>query len=371
MALKVMISAGEVSGDLHASHLVEELDSFRLFGMGGEKMREAGVDVRIDITDKSSVGIIEALRYLPAQLSAFGRMKKMLREERPDAVILVDAQGFNMALAKYAKKLGIRTVYYVAPQEWLWGTKKGVETEARTIDLIISIFRKEHEINAGAGANSFYFGNPLLDIVKPKMTKDAFCRKFDLDPAKKIIALCPGSRKHEIHSLLPILVGTARKLGDNQYILPVSASKFADHIERMVSGAGINIKVIEGFNYDVLAHADLAIAKSGTIILESVILGTPVIMFYKLSRLTYYIGKLFMKINLPFYSMPNLLAGRMVVPEYVMEKATAENLYEEAVKILADPSKIKEGYQEVISQLGEPGAIAKAAEKIVSFLKAG
>jgi lipid-A-disaccharide synthase len=363
-----MISAGEVSGDMHASYLAQELRGFELFGMGGEKMREADVDVRIDITDRSSVGIIEALKDIPSQLSVFNRMKRLLRSERPAALILVDAQGFNMPLAKYAKKLGIRTIYYVAPQEWLWGSKKGVKVEAKTIDLIISIFKKEHEVNSAAGANSFYFGHPLLDIVKPKMTKEAFCKHVGLDPAKKIIALCPGSRKHEIRSLLPILIETAKKLGEDQYILPVSTSKFADHIERMVKGSGINIKVIEGFNYDVLAHADLAISKSGTIILESVILGTPVIMFYKLSRLTYYIGKLLMKINLPFYSMPNLLAGREVVPEFVMEKATAKNLSAEAFKILADPSKIKSGYQEVLRELGEPGAVKKSAEKIIEFV---
>jgi lipid-A-disaccharide synthase len=369
MPLKIMMSAGEVSGDLHAAHLASELKGCMLFGMGGEKMRGAGVDIRVDTTDKSSIGIIEAIKHLPSQISALNKMKKLLKAEKPDALILIDAQGFNVPLAKRAKQLGIKTIYYIAPQEWLWGTLKGVQSLKKSIDLVISIFKKEQEINICEGLNSYYYGHPLLDIVKPKLSKEAFCRKFGLDNDKKIIALCPGSRGHEIRSLLPILIGTAKNLGDHQYILPVSMSKYAQQINELVARSGVNIKVIEGFNYDALAHADLAISKSGTIILESVILGTPVIMFYKLSRLTYYIGRKFMKINLPFYSMPNLLAGRMVVPEFVMERATAENLGAEALKILADPSQIKSSYKDVMRELGAPGAAKKAAEKIIEFVR--
>ena len=368
MPLKIMLSAAEVSGDLHASRLARELKGCSLFGMGGEKMKQAGVDVRIDITDKSTVGVIEALKYIPSHLSTLKKLKALLVSEHPDALILIDAQAFNMPLAEHAKKIGIKTIYYIAPQEWLWGTKKGVKSVARTLGLIISTFRKEHETYISAGGNSAYFGHPLLDIARPSMDKEAFQRKFGIDPKRKVIALCPGSRTHEIKNLLPILIEASGNISDAQYLMPIASSRFSDEIRSYVAKSGANIKVIEGYNYDVLAYSDLVIAKSGTVILECVCLGTPVIMFYKLSRLTYYIGRYLLKIRLPFYSMPNILAGRMIVPEYVMEQATAGNLSREAKGALEDPLKFTKGYQEVRAMLGTPGAVKKAAQKIIEFI---
>jgi lipid-A-disaccharide synthase len=367
MPLKIMMSAGEVSGDVHASYLARELRGHTIFGMGGEQMRSAGVDVRVDITAKSTIGIVEALKYLPAQLSAFSKMKRLLQQERPDILILIDSQGFNMPLAKFAKKNGIRTVYYISPQEWLWGTSKGLVEMRKHLDLVISIFKKEHEINKAAGINSFYFGHPLLDIVKPSMTRDEYFSRYGLDPKKRTIALCPGSRLHEIEKLLPILIAASKKFANCQLVMPVSSSKYIDKINETVSKNAPGIKVIDGNNYSVLKYCDLAIAKSGTIVLECVILKTPVIMFYKLSRLTYILGKYLLKIKLPFYSMPNLLVDRMVVPEFVMEQATPENLVMSAADILEDPAKETSGYGDVLAQLGENGAIKMAAQKIIEF----
>jgi len=361
------MSAAEVSADHLASCLARELKDCCLFGMGGENMRSAGVDIRIDITEKSSVGIIEALKHIPSHLSTLKALKNMLKEEKPDALILVDAQGFNMPLASYAKSLGIKTVYFIAPQEWLWGTKKGVEKVAKTIDLIISIFKKEHDTYKAAGGNSVYYGHPLLDAAKPSMTRDGFFRKFSLIPGQKVVALCPGSRSHEIKSLLPVLMEVAGRIKEAQFVLPISSSKFKQRIEAEISKSALNIKVIEGHNYDVLAYSDLVIAKSGTIVLESVCLKTPVIMFYKLSPITYFIGKYLLGIKLKYYSMPNILAGRMIIPEYVMWQATADNIYNEAKRMLADPGKAKAGYQEVISLLGQTGSIKRSAQKIIEF----
>jgi lipid-A-disaccharide synthase len=363
-----MMSAAEVSADLLASFLARELKGCDLFGMGGEKMRSAGVDIRIDITEKSSIGIIEALKFLPFQLSTLKAMKELLFKEKPDALILVDAQGFNMPLAAFAKKHGVRTIYYIAPQEWLWGTRKGIRKVAQTIDLIVSIFRKEHELYKANGGNSVYFGHPLLDTVRSNMNRQDFCREFGLDPQGKIIALCPGSRHHEIKSLLPILLDVAGRLKDAQFVLPISYPKFKAEIEEKLKRTSLNIKVIEGHNYDVLANSDLVIAKSGTIILECVCLNTPVIMFYKLSPLTYFIGRHLLGIKLKYYSMPNILSGKMVVPEYVMGRANADNIYNEAVRILADPQKARAGYAEVRSLLGSAGASQKAAKKILEFI---
>jgi lipid-A-disaccharide synthase len=367
MPLKIMMSAGEVSGDVHASYLARQLSGNTLFGMGGEHMRQAGVDVKVDITAIASVGIVEAIKHLPAQLSAFYKMKKLLTEERPDILILIDSQGFNMPLAKFAKKNGIRTVYYISPQEWLWGTTKGLVDMAKNLDLVISIFKKEHETNIAAGINSFYFGHPLLDIVRPSMSKQEYFSKYGLDPNIRIIALCPGSRPHEIEKLLPILIKASKQLGNCQLVMPVSSSKYAHKIHSMTAKHAPNIKVIEGNNYSVLKYCDLAIAKSGTIVLECVILNTPVIMFYKLSRLTYILGKYLLKIRLPYYSMPNLLVNKMIVPEFVMEEATPKNLVMSAADIIEAPLKETSGYKDVLAELGESGAINKAAQKIIEF----
>jgi lipid-A-disaccharide synthase len=363
------MSAAEVSADHLASYLAREMKDCYLFGMGGENMRSAGVDIRIDITEKSSVGIIEALKHIPSHLSTLKSLKKMMKEEKPDALILVDAQGFNMPLASYAKSIGIKTIYFIAPQEWLWGTKKGVEKVAKTIDLIISIFKKEHDTYKAAGGNSVYYGHPLLDAAKPSMTRDEFFRKFSLIPGQKVVALCPGSRGHEIKRLLPVLMEVAGRIDGAQFILPISSSKFKGMIEERISKTSLNIKIIEGHNYDVLAYSDLVIAKSGTIVLESVCVGTPVIMFYKLSPITYYIGKYLLKIKLDFYSMPNILAGRSIVPEYVMWQATADNIYSESIKVLDDPEKAKAGYEEVRSILGQAGSIKRSAQKIIEFVR--
>jgi len=368
MGIKIMMSAAEVSADLLGSYLAKELKGCYLFGMGGEKMRRAGVDVRLDITEKSSVGIVEAFKYLPFQLSTLRSMKDMIKKEMPDALILIDAQGFNMPLATFAKSLEIKTIYFIAPQEWLWGTKKGVDKVVRTIDLIISIFKREHETYKSAGGNSVYYGHPLLDVVKASMGRKDLCQKFGLDTKEKIITLCPGSRRHEIKKLLPILIDVAGRIKGAQFVIPIPSSKFRKEIEEQASRNSLNIKIIEGYNYDVLANSDLVIAKSGTLVLECVCLNTPVIMFYKLSPITYFIGKYFLRIKLPFYSMPNILAGKMVVPEYVMGQATADNLYKEAVRMLADPVKAKAGYAEVRSLLGNEGAIRSSAQKIIEFV---
>jgi lipid-A-disaccharide synthase len=367
MQPKIMMSALEVSADLHGSFLARQLKGCKLIGMGGEKMKAAGVDVRIDITEKSTVGIIEALKHIPSHLFVLAKMKKMLKDERPDALILIDAQGFNMPLASYAKSIGIRTIYYISPQEWLWGTKKGINKVANTIDLIISIFKKEHEAYLSAGGNSVYFGHPLLDIAKPSLTKEQFFAKYGLNHKEKVIALCPGSRQHELKSIFPIIIEAAKKLAPAQFLIPVSSSRFREVIKKHAGRSGLNVKIIEGPSYDVIAHSDLVIAKSGTVVLESVCLDTPVIMLYKLSPLTYYIAKNIMKIDLPFYSMPNILVNRLVVPEFVMKDADPNNIYDSAVKILKDTQKARKGYAEVRQTLGNPGAIEKAAQKIIEF----
>ncbi|MFA4966899.1 MAG: lipid-A-disaccharide synthase, partial [Candidatus Margulisiibacteriota bacterium] len=200
--MKIMLSAGEVSGDVHGAYLVRELKKLNpdiyFFGMGSERLSAEGVDIKYDITSRGSIGLLEAFpNAFPIYLT-YKKMIGLMRKERPNLLILIDSQGFNLPLAKEARKLGIRTVYYIAPQDWLWGTPAGVKKVAATAGLIVAIFEKEYDSYKKAGANVIYFGHPLIDIVKTDVAKK--------QRSAPLVAICPGSRPQEIKGLLSILV---------------------------------------------------------------------------------------------------------------------------------------------------------------------
>ncbi len=380
--MKIFISAGEVSGDIHGSYLLQELKKLRsdlkFYGVGSERLAAEGMDVRIDIIRRGTIGILEALPNVIPVLAAFQKAKKILREERPDLVVMIDSQGFNMPLARFCKKIGLKTVYYVAPQEWLWGTERGAKKVAATISLIIAIFEKEYRSYLKAGANVAYFGHPLLDIVKPTETKEEARRRLigaDVHPATPVISLCPGSRLQEIKGLLPIMLEAGRKikkaLPQARFIIPVASTRIIEEIFGMIKD-DFRPKAIVGETYNLLYAADLNICASGTINLESSILGVPNIMLYKLSLPTYLIGKYILRIDrkIKYFSMPNILTGQKIIPELVMGDANPENLADEAMGILQDRGRIdkmKEGFFALRTLLGSGGAIQKTAEKILSF----
>lgn len=378
--MKIFVSAGEVSGDVHGSYLVKELNKLNtdltFFGVGSEKLIEAGVDVRWDITRRGSIGLIEVLPNLFPILSTFNKVKKLLLKEKPDLAILIDSQGFNLPLAEFCKKNGIKTVYYIAPQEWLWGTNKGLSKVARCVDLIIAIFEKEYQIYKHTMASVVYNGHPLLDIVKTTNTKQELRERFwsKNSSAGPIIALCPGSRIQEIKNIFPIILGAARKIQGSipnaKFLVPVASRKIKDMVLSKLSG--LNAISVIGQTYDVLSAADLAICTSGTINLEASILGTPNIMVYRLNPLTYWIGKNILKIGekMKYFSMPNILLDKAVVPELIQSHATPALIAMESVSILENKekySRMARDLAELKDKLGEPGAIRKAAEAILQM----
>ena len=375
---KIMFSAGEVSGDLHASCLLKELKKLLpgvyFFGMGGEKLAAAGCDIKLDITALGSIGLFEALPRIFSLNSALSRMKSLLAKERPDLLILVDSQGFNMPLAGFARSLGIKTCYYIPPQEWLWGTRRGVKKVIDCIDLILAIFENEYEVYKQAGGRVLYFGHPLLDIVKPSLSKVEARKKFFGIYAEPVISLCPGSRTQEISALLPILSRAAtlikRALPDVRFLLPVASSWAKEKINASLKYVPLPIKVVEGLNYDVLNCSDLVIAASGTINLESAILGVPNIMVYKLSWLSYFVGKYILGIDkkIKFLSMPNILLDEKIIPELIMGSANPERIAFVALRLLADKlsrDKMASGFGRLRSKLGAPGVISRYASAIV------
>jgi len=366
-----MVSAGEVSGDLHGSFLVKELKKLRpdlsFFGIGSERLAAAGVDIKIDLTKRSSVGMFEALPNVLPIFSAFQKIKKLILAEKPDLVILIDSQGINMPLARFCKKRGIKTVYYIAPQEWLWGTNKGVINVARTVDLIVAIFEKEYNIYKAAGANAVYFGHPLIDIVRPSSIVSR--------SEQTTVSLCPGSRRQEIDSLLPILLKTGELIKKEfpaaRFIMPVASTKISAMIASRLSDFKPAMTI--GRTYDDLFSSDLAICASGTINLEAAILGVPNFMVYKLSPLSYFIGKYVLKVDkkIKYFSMPNILLDELVIPEFTMRDANPEKIAAAAVALLNDKAqqlKIKSAFARLVGRLGAPGVIARAAQAILNML---
>lgn len=378
--MKIMICAGEVSGDVHGSYLVKELKKLlpaaAFFGVGSERLAAEGVDIRFDITRRGTIGILEALPNLFPLYSVFQKIKKLALEEQPDLVILIDSQGINFPLAKFCKKAGLKTAYYVAPQEWLWGTPKNVRLVAKTVGLIVAIFPKEFAAYKQAGANVVYFGHPLLDIVKPAMSKAEFKRGVfgSLPNTAPVISLCPGSRLQEIDQLLPILLRASiiikRTFPDAKFVVPVASRQLEELVAAQLSS--FDARLVVGRTYDALSASDLALCASGTINFEAALLGTPNIMVYKLSRLTYFIGKYFLKIDqkIKYFSMPNILLDKKIIPEFIMSDADPAKIAAEAIAIIKDPARqamMRQAFGSLRHGLGAPGVIGRAAAAILSY----
>ncbi|KAF0134001.1 MAG: lipid-A-disaccharide synthase [Candidatus Saganbacteria bacterium] len=374
--MKIMLSAGETSGDTYGAHLVKYLKDLRpdiyFFGMGGNRMFSAGVDIKFDISSKGTVGIFEALPNALSIFSVLSKMKALLLKESPDLLILIDSQGLNMPLAKYANAIGIKTCYFIAPQEWLWGSSKNTKIVAETLDYIIAIFEKEYSIYKSFGANVFYFGHPLLDMIKINSTREQILSKLGANISEPIIMLCPGSRIQEINSVFPVLLSACEIFSQkypNSFFPVAAASAWIKPyiISRLKKSSLKNFQVFENLTHEIISVSDLVLASSGTINLEASIIGTPNIMAYKLNPLTFFIAKNILKLGnkLKYFSMPNILLGKRLVPELIQENATAANIF----NCLNDSyvNKVSFDNKSLLAKLGSPPVFPNIAKKILSF----
>jgi len=373
---KILLTAAEISGDFHAANLVRAIKridaDIEFVGTGGEKMRQAGVDVRATTVHMGTVGIWEGLKYYPSFLRIEKQIKRMLWEEPPNLLVLINSRDFNLRIARLAKKRGFRIIYYIAPPAWAWpdwATKRTV----RDITEVIAIFPFEVELYRKAGANVTFVGHPLVGMARPTLSKGEAYQEFGLTPEYPIVGLLPGSRAYEIDSLLPVMLRTAdeikRSLKGIQFLLPVADSVFEKRIARIVKESGIDIKVINNNIYDVMNVSDLIITASGTATLEAACLRTPMIVVYKTSLTTWILGNILIK--LPYVSLPNILAGRRIVPELLQFRVTPNRLANLALSLLEDSQKLEEMKAElnkVTRKLGEPGAIERAARIVVKSL---
>jgi len=373
---KVLIIAGEVSGDMHGANLVTALkkktNDIEFFGLGGKKMEDAGVRLYYNLVDIAVLGLFEVLKKYRTFRKIFDDIVKKLDEEKFDCVILIDYPGFNLRFAKYVKKKGIPLLYYISPQVWAWG-KGRIRAIKTLINKIVVLFKFEEELYSAKGLNAEFVGHPLLDLVKPAITKEESYGAFGLKKNKKTVVFFPGSREFEVRALLPIMIKAAELIKRDypavQFLMVRLPSLKKDIFDNILKGAEPEIKLIEGRSYDAIEASDLMIIKSGTGTLEATILARPMIIAYKASFLTYIFTRLV--IRLPYIGLVNVIAGKKVVPEFLQYNARAGLIAKEAISILSDSSKadeMKKQLRGIKKRLGEPGANERAAGTVLKFL---
>jgi len=368
--------AGEVSGDLHGAHLMEAIlridPKVQFFGVGGERLERMGMKLLYPSQSLSVVGITEVLFKIRSILRALRGLKQSLDQERPDLIILIDFPDFNLRLAKIAHRKGIPALYYISPQVWAWRPKR-VKLIAQWVRKMVVLFPFEVPLYEAAGVDVEWVGHPLLDIVKPTLSKEAAFQRFGLDPKRKTIALLPGSRMHEVKRLLPPLLATAhllaKEIPDLQFVIPLASGIHQRLLSAWMKNIFLPVKVVEGGTYEVMNLAELLIAASGTATLEAAILGKPMVIVYKVSFFSYWIGRALIQVD--HIGLVNLVAGREIVPELIQKDVNPERIVEEALRILRDPTlrrRMSESMAGVRQSLGEPGAAERAAGIVMSLL---
>ncbi len=370
---KIMISVGEASGDLHGASIAAELKkikpNIKMFGMGGKAMREAGVEISHDFADLDVMGFVEVIKNLPRFFRLRDELVEIMKKERPDVLLIIDYADFNMRLAKCAKQLGIPILSYIPPSAWAW--RKGrAKSMAKLVNKVASIFPFEAEVYRKAGADVNFVGHPLLDIVKPSMNKEESYQFFTANPDEPIILLLPGSRKQEITSLLPIMLESAEKILQEspscQFFLPVASTISREMLQSILNSYKVKVHLTSGNIYDLMNIADTAIAASGTVTLEAAILGVPVVVVYKMSAITYFIGRLLVKI--PHISLPNIVMEERMIPELLQDEVTAENVAKEAMRLLeTNPygQAVRTKLKLMKEKLGSSGAVKRVAEEVL------
>ncbi|MDD4910591.1 MAG: lipid-A-disaccharide synthase [Candidatus Omnitrophica bacterium] len=373
---KIMIVAGEASGDMHAAHLIKALrelePSAQFSGLGGERMEQAGARVYYDLTRIAVVGFQEVLRNLGKFRGAFKLFLKEARAIRPDCVVLVDYPGFNLALAKQLKRLKIRTVYYISPQVWAWHRGR-VKAIRKFVDKMLVVFRFEKEFYEEEGIEAEYVGHPLLDIVRPSMNKEEAFTRLCLSFKRITVALLPGSRQQEVKKLLPVMLEAAKLINKTipptQFVILRSEAVAKEIFEGAISRSGLRVSLLEGNTYDGINIADFCIVASGTATLEVAIMERPMVVVYKTSLLTSFIARCLVRI--PDIALVNVVAGGRIVPELIQSDATAQKIAKESVGILSDPERIisiRRQLQEIKEMLKPYGAAQRAAKIIVDFI---
>ena len=374
-----MISCGEPSGDLYAGALAAEIlrldSSASITGFGGARLEAAGATLVDHFSGVSVTGLLEVAKLLPRTYAIYRRMLREADASRPDVFVAVDYPDFNFRLARALKRRGIPVVYYISPQLWAWRRGR-MQTMRRIADRVLVIFPFEEPIYRDAGVPVEWVGHPLLELTPPPEPRHAFLTRIGFDPGHPVIALLPGSRRNEVHAILPDLArAVARirgRIPDSQ-VLVARAPHLTDDLFAPLSLAGQHaIVLLEGESDNVLASADVALVASGTVTVQAALHECPMVVVYRLSSLTYRLGKPFVHVDT--YAMANLVAGERIVPELIQEAFTPDAVAAEAMKVLSDPahaSRVRERLRRVRSRLGTPGASRRAAQAVLEVARQG
>ncbi len=375
---KILIVAGEPSGDLHAASLVRGLKALdpdlQFFGMGGTILKDAGADITFDISALALVGLVEVWKNIFTVGRTYKGLLRKIDMERPNLAILVDYPGFNLHLAGELKKRSIPVIYYISPQVWAWGRNR-INIIKKYVDKIIVFFKFEEELYKLHGINVEFTGHPLVDTVRVSRTKEETLKAYRMSKDKVTIALLPGSRANEITTLLPIMARAAKliksRMPDTQFVIAKYPDLAIGMYEKAVLNSGADIKIAGGDAYNIVASADFAIVASGTATLETAIIGTPLIIIYKVKLLTY-IAYNFVS-RLRYLGIVNIIAGREAAPELLQYNVTPEKISEKVVSLLSDGEKLEQMRKDLAGvkrSLGPPGACLRSAGAVMTFLKA-
>jgi len=374
---RIMLVAGEASGDQHAANLVQELRArvpeAICFGLGGEMMASSGVEVVHNLVSHAVIGIAEAVRKLGDFFKILQEAGNLLKHRHPDVLILTDLPDLNFRIAAKAKALGIPVIYYISPQVWAWRRGR-VKTLKRLVDKMIVIFPFEEPIYQKAGVPVSFVGHPLLDIVKTEVDPNQARSRLLNGSSGPLVAMVPGSRSQEIEMLLPIMAQAGlillRRFPQIRFFLPLAQTVSRCRVETILKESGLEVEIVTREPYAARAAADLAIVSSGTATLETAILGIPMLIGYRMHALSYFLARIFVK--LPYFGLANLVAGEKIAPEFLQDDFNCQNIAETAGHLLTDSQaaeRQRRSWVRVREHLGGAGAAGRAAEEVLKLLR--
>lgn len=375
--LRVLLVAGEASGDLHGAAFVGALrrraPGVEVAGIGGDRLRAAGMRILVDTATVATMGFVETFGMMGRVLRAYRRVTRFLVEERPDLVVLIDYPEFNLIVARQAKRRGVPVFYFIGPQVWAWRSGR-VRKIVRRVDRMGLVFPFEPELyNRIAHRNgeplARFVGHPLLDVVEQTRSREQTLERYGLDPSRPVLALLPGSRKKELSYLLAPMSSAAVTLSRDgwQPVLALAPSLQRDDVARELPGGMPEFPVIEGDTYNVIAAANAAVVASGTATLETALLGCPMVIVYRVSPVTYWLARRLVHVS--WIGMPNIILQRSVFPELIQERANADEIVR-SVRALGDRRvDMREALAVLRQQLGEPGAAERAATLALELVR--
>jgi len=366
----VLFSAGESSGDQHAANMFLELRKYQPdiqgIGMGGAKMAQAGVDIRYDSSNIAVIGLVEVIKHYGEIRRALKLMQKIISDARPDLLVCVDYKEFNFKLARYAKQCGIKVLFYVSPQVWAWRPGR-VKKYGEVIDMMAVIFPFETAYYEAENVPVRYVGHPSVDKVHAQRSREEDLARFGLDQGQTVIGILPGSRANEIKRMLPVMLEAAEKIQADKpeirFLLPQADSISDALLEEYLRQSPVNIMMVKNQPYDVIQCCDAVMTTSGTATLEIALLNVPMVITYKLSPLTYVFGRWL--VNTPFIGLPNIIADKGIIKEFIQHEATSENLAAEVNRILTDEAyadTMRGNLAQVKARLGTGGGSRNMAE---------